>query len=158
MIWADKVCSNDDGGLTLTYFTAKSTFLSNAFYGEMLKLEFIETVEVYELKAEYIWVSEVKVIDFCLRSLRVILSKICPQVGWYVKVKFRVEPLWLGGQNLLNGVGHMAKMATIPSMVKSFKNFLWNQIENDDLWMIFNFFTERWDLLAGKKAWQLAHA
>ena len=48
---ADKVCSNDDRGLTLTCLTAKSTFLSNAFYGEMLKLEFIETVEVYELKA-----------------------------------------------------------------------------------------------------------
>ena len=32
-----KVCSNDDPGLTLTYFTARSTLLRNAFNGEMLK-------------------------------------------------------------------------------------------------------------------------
>ena len=40
-------CSNDDPGLTVTYFTAMSTFLPNAFVWEN---DFIETIEVYELK------------------------------------------------------------------------------------------------------------
>ena len=46
-----KVCSNDDLGLTLTFFTASSTLLRNAFiWGSAKILDFIETIEVYELK------------------------------------------------------------------------------------------------------------
>ena len=48
-----KVCSNDNPWLTLTYFTARSALLPNAFIWENAYiLNFIETVEVdmYELK------------------------------------------------------------------------------------------------------------
>ena len=46
-----KVCSNDDLRLTLTYFTARSTLLPNAFVWENDSVQdFIETIEVYELK------------------------------------------------------------------------------------------------------------
>ena len=46
-----KVYSNDYPGLTFTYFTAMSNLPSNAFIWETAKiLNFIETIEVYELK------------------------------------------------------------------------------------------------------------
>ena len=46
-----KVCSNDDPGLTLTYFTARSTLLPNAFVWENAEiLDFMENIEVCELK------------------------------------------------------------------------------------------------------------
>ena len=44
--------SNDDPGLTLTYFMARSALLPKAFLWEnAIVLDFIETIEVYELKA-----------------------------------------------------------------------------------------------------------
>ena len=46
-----KVYSNDDPGLTLTFFTVRSNMLPNAFVWEnAYTLDFIETIEVYELK------------------------------------------------------------------------------------------------------------
>ena len=47
-----KICLNDDPWLTLTYFRARSTFLPSAFVWESAEiLDFIETIEVYELNA-----------------------------------------------------------------------------------------------------------
>ena len=45
------VCSNDDPGLTLTYFTARSNLVSYAFLWEKGKIkDFSETIVVYDLK------------------------------------------------------------------------------------------------------------
>ena len=46
-----QVCSNDDSGLTLTYFTARSNLLPYAFVWEKGKtMDFSETIVVYDLK------------------------------------------------------------------------------------------------------------
>ena len=46
-----QVCSNDDSGLTLTYFTARSNFVPYAFVWEKGKtIDFSETIVVYDLK------------------------------------------------------------------------------------------------------------
>ena len=48
-------CSNDDPGLTLTYFTAKSNLVPYAFVWEKDKTkEFSETIVVYDVKVD-IW-------------------------------------------------------------------------------------------------------
>ena len=45
------VCSNDDPGLTLTYFTAKSNLVINAFLKEKVKtVDFSETIPACDLK------------------------------------------------------------------------------------------------------------
>ena len=46
-----QVCSNDDPGLTLTYFTARSNLVPYAFVWEKDKImDFSETIVVYDLK------------------------------------------------------------------------------------------------------------
>ena len=46
-----QVCSNDDPGLTLTYFTARSNLLPDAFVWEKGKtMDFSDTIVVYDLK------------------------------------------------------------------------------------------------------------
>ena len=45
------MCSSDDPGLTLSYFTARSTLVSYAFVWEKGKtVDFSETIVVYDLK------------------------------------------------------------------------------------------------------------
>ena len=46
-----QVCSNDDPGLTLTYFTARSNLVPYAFVWEKVKtMDFSETIVVFDLK------------------------------------------------------------------------------------------------------------
>ena len=46
-----QICSNDDPGLTLTYFAAKSNLVTYAFVWEKAKtMDFSETIVVYDLK------------------------------------------------------------------------------------------------------------
>ena len=46
-----QVCSNDDPGLTVTYFTARSNLVPYAFAWEKGKtMDFSETIVVYDLK------------------------------------------------------------------------------------------------------------
>ena len=46
-----QVCSNDDFGLTLTYFTARSNLVPYAFVWEKGKtMDFSKTIVVYDLK------------------------------------------------------------------------------------------------------------
>ena len=46
-----QICSNDDPGLTLTYFTARSNLVPYAFVWEKGKtMDFSETIVVYDLK------------------------------------------------------------------------------------------------------------
>ena len=45
------VCSNDDPGLTLTYFTARSNLVTYAFLWEKVKtVDFSETIAACDLK------------------------------------------------------------------------------------------------------------
>ena len=46
-----QVCSNDDPGLTLTYFTTRSNLVSYVFVWENGKtMDFSETIVIYDLK------------------------------------------------------------------------------------------------------------
>ena len=46
-----QVCSNDDAGLTVTYFTARSNLVPYAFVWEKGKtMDFSETIVFYDLK------------------------------------------------------------------------------------------------------------
>ena len=76
-----QVCLNDDPGLTLTFFTAKSNWVSYAFIWEKGKsMDFLETIAVYNIKIgicsqlnEYINLYEYQrsrsLFDFGARSL-----------------------------------------------------------------------------------------
>ena len=45
------VCSNDEPGVTLTYFTARSNLVTKAFLQEKVKtVDFSETIEASDLK------------------------------------------------------------------------------------------------------------
>ena len=47
----NQICSNDDLGLTLTYFTARSNLLPDAFVWEKGKtMDISETIVVYDVK------------------------------------------------------------------------------------------------------------
>ena len=46
-----QMCSNDDPGLTLTYFTARSSLVPYVFLREKDKtMDFSETIVVYDIK------------------------------------------------------------------------------------------------------------
>ena len=46
-----QICSNDDPGLTLTYFMARSNIVPYAFVGEESKtMDFSETFVIYDIK------------------------------------------------------------------------------------------------------------
>ena len=48
-----QVCSNDDPGLTLTYFMARSNLVPYAFVWKKDKtMEFSETIVVYDVKVD----------------------------------------------------------------------------------------------------------
>ena len=68
-----QVCSNDDSGLTLTYFTARSNLLPYAFVWEKGKtMDFSETIVVYDLKLATGDPSDKKFL---------LTSKLCPLVA-----------------------------------------------------------------------------
>ena len=47
-----QICSNDDPGLMLTYFTARSNLISYDFAWEKVKtMDFLETIVVYDIRA-----------------------------------------------------------------------------------------------------------
>ena len=65
-----QVCSNDDHGLTLTYFTARSNLVPYAFVWEKGKtMDFSETIVVYDLKLAAEGLSDKKFL---------LTSKLCP--------------------------------------------------------------------------------
>ena len=71
-----QVCSNDDPGLTLTYFTARSNMVRYAFVWEKGKtMDFSENIVVYELKLATDDRSDKK---FLLTSILCPLGAVCP--------------------------------------------------------------------------------
>ena len=77
-------CSNDDTGLTLTYFTARSNLVPYAFVWEKGKtMNFSETIAVYDLKLASDDRSDKK---FLLTSKPCHLGAVCPLLGGYIHV------------------------------------------------------------------------
>ena len=71
-----QICSNDDTGLTLTYFTARSNLVPFAFVREKGKtIDFSETIVVYDLKLATEYRSDKK---FLLTSKLCPLGAVCP--------------------------------------------------------------------------------
>ena len=74
-----QVCSNDDTGLILTYFTARSNMVSYAFVWEKGKtMDFSETIFVYDLKVAIDDRIDKK---FLLTSKLCSLGAVCPCPG-----------------------------------------------------------------------------
>ena len=68
------------------------------------------------------------------------------ETAWSVKVKFYVEPPWVGRKKIyINGPGHMTKMVTMP-IYKSFKKLLLQNGKFYDL--------ETWHAAPGTQALQ----
>ena len=83
-----QVCSKDDPGLTLIYFTARSNLVPYAFVREKGKtMDFSETVVVYDLKLATGDRSDKK---FLLTSKLCPLGAVCPlppALGLYTCIK-----------------------------------------------------------------------
>ena len=78
-------CSNDDPGLTLTYFTARSNLVPYAFVWEKGKtMDFSETIVVYDLK---LTTDDRRDKKFLLTSKLCPLGAICPLPHGYIHVK-----------------------------------------------------------------------
>ena len=79
-----QVCSNDDPGLTLTYFTARSNLVPYAFVWENGKTMFFsETTVVYDLKLATDDRSDKK---FLLTSKLCPLEAVCSLLRGYIHV------------------------------------------------------------------------
>ena len=79
-----QVCSNDDPGLTLTYFTARSNLVPYAFVWEKGKtMDFSEIIVVYDLKLATDYLSDKK---FLLTSKLCLLRAVCPLPWGYIHV------------------------------------------------------------------------
>ena len=77
-------CINDDPGLTLTYFTARSNLVPYAFVWEKGKtMDFSETIVVYDLKLATDERSDKK---FLLTSNLCPLGAVCPLPWGYIHV------------------------------------------------------------------------
>ena len=128
-----QICSSDDPGLTLTYFTARSNFVPYAFVGEESKtMDFSETIVIYDIKVgrcsqlnEYMKLYEYQrsrsFIDLgpnlsCLIFL-IFFSSITSSA---IEAKFHVKPPWDGGKKACsNGPGHMTNLAAMPIYCKN---------------------------------------
>ena len=79
-----QVCSNDDPGLTLTYFMARSNLAPDTFVWEKGKtMDFSETVVVYDLKLAIDDQSDKK---FLLTSKLCLLGAVCPMLRGQIHV------------------------------------------------------------------------
>ena len=79
-----QVCSNDDPGLNLTYFTTRSNLVPYAFVWEKGKtMDFLETIVVYDLKLATDDQSDKK---FLLTSKLCPLRAVCPLPRGYIHV------------------------------------------------------------------------
>ena len=84
MSTTNQICSNDDPGLTLTYFRARSNLVPYALLWEKGKtMDFSETVVVYDLKLAVDVQSNKK---FLLISKLCPLGAICPLLRGYIHV------------------------------------------------------------------------
>ena len=79
-----QICSNDDPGLTLTYFMARSYLVPYGFVSEKGKtMDFSETIVIYDLKQATDDQSDKK---FLLTSKLCPLGVVCPLPQGYIHV------------------------------------------------------------------------
>ena len=77
-----QICSNDDPGLTLTYFMARSNLVPYAFVWENCKtMNFSETIVVYDLKLA---TDDRSDMTFLLTSKFCPLGTVCPLPQGYI--------------------------------------------------------------------------
>ena len=80
-----QVCSNDDPGLTLTYFTARSNLVPYAFVWEKGKtMDFSKTIVVYDMKRA---TDDRRDKKFLLTSKLCPLGTVCPLPQGYTCIK-----------------------------------------------------------------------
>ena len=105
-----QVPSNDDRGLTLTYFTARSNLVPYAFVWEKDSLVFVEGNSDSTFSN-----------FFSLETTRP------------VEAKFYVKPPWDEGMKVnTNGLYHMTKMAVMSAYGRNLKNHLfWSNNASD---------------------------
>ena len=124
-----QICSNNDPGLTLTYFTARSNLVPYAFVWEKVKtMDFSETIVVCDVKVGR-WCSQLN--EYMKRyeyqrsrtlidpgpklSDSIFLNFVSSITTRPIEAKFHVEPPWDREMKACsNGPGHMTKMATMP--------------------------------------------
>ena len=113
-----QVCSNDDRGMTLTYFTTRSN----------LKQMFSEIIVVYDIKVgrcsqlneymkldEYMYQRSRSFTDGPNHSDSILLNHFSSITTWPIEAKFYVESPWDEGTKACsNCLGHMTKMVTMP--------------------------------------------
>ena len=123
-----QVCSTDDPGLTLTYFTARPNLVPYAFVWKKVKtMDFSETIVVYDITVgrcsqlnEYMKLYEYQrsrsFIDLGPNlSDSIFLNFVVSITTGPIEAKCHVEPPWVGGTKVCsNGPGHMTKTATMP--------------------------------------------
>ena len=122
------ICSNDDPGLTLTYFTARSNMVPYAYVLEKVKtMDFSETIVVFDIKiGRYSQLNVyMKLYEYQKsRSLTdlgpnlsdsIFLNFFSPITTRPITAKFYTEPPWDGETKAhSNGPGHMTKIAAMP--------------------------------------------
>ena len=150
----------------MTFFTARSNLLFNAFVSANAQtLDFMETAEACELNVDTNnWPSEYmnkyeyhrasSLFDLCPRSLRFILSNICSQVAGHIG-QIVCGAFMIGKRHFVQTMEFTwPRLPPCQYMVKSFKKILCTKMPRwwhlGDLYFFF-FFTERSNLLRGKK-------
>ena len=122
------MCSSDDPGMTLTYFTARSNLVPYAFIWEKGKtMYFLETIVVYDIK-----VGRCSQLNKCMKLYEYQRSRSFIDLGpdhsdslflnffssittWPIEAKFYVESPWDEETKAFsNCLGHMTKMACMP--------------------------------------------
>ena len=131
----NQVCSNDDPGLTLTYFTARLNLVPYAFVWEKVKtMDFSETIVVYDIKVgrcsvlnEYMKLYEYQ----RSRSLIGLAPNLSDSIflNFFSSItSYRLKPNFIwnllgpwdrGTQACSNGPCPMTKMSAIPIYVKN---------------------------------------
>ena len=120
-----QICSNDDPGLTMTYFMARSNLVPYVFVWENGKtMKFLENIVVYDIKVgicsqsnEYMKLYEYQrsssFIDLHPRSLDSTSSNFFSlETLIPTEAKFHAESPWDGKMNMSkNGLCHMTKIA-----------------------------------------------
>ena len=123
-----QVCSNDDPGMTLTYFTAKSNLAPYAFVwwkGKTMdffrnycslwnKSSQMQSTNEHMKLYEYQWSGSFT--DFGPNHSDLIFLNFFSSITtWPIEVKFYVTSPWdEGAKDCSNCLGHMIKMATMP--------------------------------------------
>ena len=123
-----QVCSNDDPGMTLTYFTAKSNWSPMLLYGKKVKqwILFSETIVVYDIKVGrcsqlnehmklYGYQRSRSIIDLGPNHSDSIFSNCFSSITiWPIKANFYVKSPWdKGTKACSNCLGHITKMTTM---------------------------------------------